>query len=137
MRFLIRWLGTAVAVAVAIWIVPGIKVDYTGNMWWTLLVVAAVLGFISATLGAVLKFISFPLIVLSLGIFNLLINTALLSFSAWLANSLFGTGLIITSFWSCLFGALVISIVSMLMWAILPDGKKDDNSGVKVGVFRL
>jgi len=123
MRFLIRWLGTAVAVAVAIWIVPGIHAAYDSNMWWTLLVVAAVLGFISATLGTALKIISFPLIVLSLGIFNLLINTALLSFSAWLANTFFGTGLVIASFWSCLLGALVISIVSMLMWLVLPDTK--------------
>jgi putative membrane protein len=94
-------------------------------MWWTLLVVAAVLGLVNATIGAVLKFLSFPLMVLTLGLFTVVINAVMLRFAAWLSNGLFGTGLYISGFWSAVFASIIISIVTTIMWGLFSDDKDD------------
>lgn len=100
-------------------IVPGITIS--NNAWLTLLVVGAILGLVNATLGSVLKFFSFPFIILSFGILNLVINAAMLQFSAWISNGLFGASLQISSFWWALLGGVVISLASMVLSWLMPD----------------
>jgi putative membrane protein len=124
MKFLVRWLSIALAVAFALWVVPGIGIEADGNMWWTLLVLAAILGLVNATIGSALKFLSFPLMVLTLGLFNVVINALMLEFSAWLANSFFNTGFVIESFWSAALASIVISFVTIVMWGLFADDEK-------------
>ncbi len=116
MNFLISWMVTAVACAAAIWIVPGVSID--GGIL-PLIMFALVFALINASIKPFLQLISFPITVLTLGFFYLVVNTVLLYLSAWLANVLFGAGVNIYSFGSALIGSIVISIVSSIVNGIV------------------
>ena len=118
MKFLLRWLTIFLAVAFAVWVVPGIGVRDGNSMWWTLVMVALILGVVNVTVGNVLKFLSFPLMILSLGLFGIIINAAMLKFAAWLSNGMLGTGFYIDGWWPAIFASIIISIVSALLWAV-------------------
>lgn len=119
MNFLIRWLSTSIAVAAAVLIVPGIEV-FAHPAWVTIAIVGAVLGFINATLGQLIKVGSIGCIVMTLGLANLIINALLLELAVWISRVLFGAAFVITGFWPAFWGAIIISIVSMLLSVFLP-----------------
>jgi putative membrane protein len=126
MKAVFVWLITAVAVAVAVWFVPGIEIagpDATLSIG----ILAVILAFINAFIKPVLKLIALPITILTLGIFALILNTLLLYLAAWVGNGLFGAGLLIESFWSALFASIVISLVSAILSAItgVNDDKKE------------
>ena len=111
MPFFIRLLINAAALWVATRIVPG--VTFTGD-WLPFLGVALVFGVVNAFIGPVAKILTFPLILLTLGLFLLVVNGLLL----WLTSSLsaaLGLGFHVSGFWAALFGALVVSIVSTML----------------------
>jgi putative membrane protein len=98
---LIKFLVTAGALWLAAWIVPGIDLsDEIG----TILLVALVFGLINMFIKPVVKLLTLPLLLVTLGLFAFVINAALLGLTAWLTD-----GLTIDSFWSALLGSLVIS----------------------------
>lgn len=94
-RFLIRLVATAVALLAAAYFVPGIVIDGGAG---TYLLVALIFGVVNATIGTLLKVMTCPLIVLTLGLFTLVINGLMLQFSAWWAQ-LFGLGFSVSGFW--------------------------------------
>jgi len=111
MPFIIRLLVNAAALWVATRIVPGVTFD--GGLI-PFLGVALVFGVINATLRPLTKILTFPLIIVTLGIFALVVNGLML----WLTSSLsssFGLGFHVSGFWAAFFGALVVSIVSALL----------------------
>jgi putative membrane protein len=110
-RFLVRWLLTALALYAAVQLVPGIS--YDGN-WTTLAGMALVFGLVNALVRPLLTLLSCPLILLTLGLFTLVINGALLLLAAHLAD-LFGVRFYVQGFSAAFWGALVISIVSFLV----------------------
>ena len=114
MSFLIRLLVNAAALWVATQIVPGVTFD--GGLL-PFLGVALVFGIINATLRPLMKILTFPLILLTLGLFALVVNGLMLWLTSTLSAS-FGLGFHVSGFWAAFFGALVVSIVSMLlsMW---------------------
>jgi len=114
MRLFIRWLITSIAVAAAILLVPGIHTD-GGNALFSVIGLAAVLGFVNALIRPILKFLSCGLIIATLGLFTLVINAGTLLLAGSWANSLFNTGITIDGFWPAFWGAIVISIVSFLL----------------------
>jgi len=119
LRLILRWLITAAAVAVAAWIVPGIEVvDSRG--WLAVLLFAAVLGFVNAFVRPILKLLSCGCIVLTLGLFIFVVNALAFLFAAWLSE-LLGIGFTVNSFWSALAGSIIVSLVSTLLSAVLPD----------------
>ncbi|MCG2661400.1 MAG: phage holin family protein [Kiritimatiellae bacterium] len=101
---LVRWLILTLAVWVAALLVPGIAYDH----WPSLLVAALVLGILNAFVKPIILLISLPLILVTFGLFLVLINALLLKATAWLVP-----GLHVASFWSALGGSLVVSIVSL------------------------
>ena len=108
MRFLIRFLTNAAALWVATRIVPG--VTYEGG-WLPFVGVSLVFAAINATLRPLIKLLTCPLILLTLGLFALVVNGLML----WLTSSVsqsFGLGFHVTGFWAAFFGGLVVSIVS-------------------------
>lgn len=124
MRLIIRWLITALALVAAARLVPGIEIrDQSG--WFAVLVMAAVLGLANAVIRPILKFLSCPLILLTLGLFTLVINAVVLYLSASLSNSLFGAGFFIDGFWPAFWGSIVVSIISALLSIFLPDHDED------------
>ncbi|MDR2672146.1 MAG: phage holin family protein [Coriobacteriales bacterium] len=117
MRVIGIWLITAVAIAVAVSLVPG--VEFVGaNVWVSLAVFAALLALLNAFIKPVLQIISLPITVLTLGIFALIVNTAVLYLAAWISNGLFGTAFIISNFGSALLASIIISIVTIILNAL-------------------
>ena len=119
MKLLIRWFAAAVAVACAAWLVPGIV--YQGGLGG-LLAVAFVLGLVNALVRPVLRWLSCGLVVLTLGLFLLVINALMLLLAAALAQQL-GIGFAVHGFGAALLGSLVISLVSWT-FGLLTGGKR-------------
>lgn len=123
MNFLIRWLSTSIAVAVAVVTVPGIDV-VASPAWITIVIVGAVLGLINATIGQLLKVHSIGCIILTFGLINLIINALLLEFAAWISRAVFGAGFLVAGFWPAFWGGIVISVVSLVLGIFLPYDKE-------------
>ncbi|MCP4427971.1 MAG: phage holin family protein [Chloroflexi bacterium] len=115
-KLIIRLLINAVALWAAAQFVDGIHL--TGE-FGGILIVALIFGLINAIIGPILKILSLPFILVTLGLFTLVINGLLL----WLTASL-SSNLSISGFWAAFWGALVVSIVSWILSAVLKD---DDN----------
>ncbi len=115
MNFIIRWIVTAIAVAAAVWIVPGIEIISGGASWVGIALFALILSLVNMSIKPILQVLSLPVTVLTLSIFYLIVNTLLLYLAAWLANGLFGAGFYIASFGSAFVASIVISIVSALV----------------------
>jgi putative membrane protein len=121
MRLLIRWVITALAILAAAWLVPGITIAEDANSWTAVFVMAAVFGLVNAFIRPLLTLLSCPLVLLTLGVFMLVINAICFSLSSWIAQNWFGVGFVIDGFWPAFFGAIVVSIVSFLLSLFLPD----------------
>lgn len=122
MTFLfLRWVINAVALYAAIAIVPGLQTQ--NPEWQAYIWLALIFGLVNALVRPLLKLLTCPLIILTLGLFTLLINTALLYLTSSL-GSVFGIGLEIEGFWSAFIGALIISVVSMLLTMLVRDSNK-------------
>ena len=113
-RLIVRWAISAAAVAVAAWIVPGISL--TGNhRVWTLILVALVLGLVNAFIRPLLALVSCGLIVLTLGLFTLVINGLMLWLASYISLHWLGLGFHVDGFWAAVLGSIVISVVSFLI----------------------
>lgn len=108
---LITWLVSAISLLIVAYLVPGFKVD----TFKTALVAAVVIGLINATLGLFLKIVTFPISVLTLGIFWLIINAAMLLLAARLVQ-----GLTITGWIPAIIGSIMLTVVHWVLWAIIP-----------------
>ena len=124
MNFALRILATAVATALAVWLIPGISLtaDTTANKALTLVAVAAILGVVNAVVKPFTQAISACLIVLTLGLFLLVINALMLMLTSWLSGQL-GLGFEVDGFVSALLGSLVISLVASVVAGLLGAGK--------------
>ena len=111
MDFVIRLLVNAAGLWVATRLVPG--VSYEGNLL-PFLVVALIFGVINATLRPLTKLLTCPLILLTLGLFALVVNGLMLWLTSSLAGAL-GIGFHVAGFWPAFWGALVVSIISTLL----------------------
>jgi putative membrane protein len=118
MRMLLNWVLSAFAVWVVAQIVPGVHVSGVTAA----LIAALVIGFINATLGLVLKIVTFPLTVLTLGIFWLVINALMLKLA-----SVFVPGFQVRGFLAAFIGAILLSLVNLLLKAIVMPSKKSSN----------
>jgi putative membrane protein len=120
MPFIIRTLVNAAALYVATRLVSG--VTFTGE-WLPFMGVAIVFGIVNAFIGPVAKILTFPLIIVTLGLFALVVNGLML----WLTSSISGTlglGFHVTGFWAAFWGALVVSIVSTLLTIAVKDAQR-------------
>lgn len=119
MNFIIRWLVTAIAVGVAVWIVPGIEVIGGTEAWVAIAIFGLILALINVSIKPLMQVLSLPITVITLGIFYLIVNTLMLYVAAWLANGIFQVGFVIATFGSAFVASIVISIVSGIMNAIV------------------
>lgn len=104
--FLKRWVTTTVGVLVSAHIVPGI--GYDKENWLGLVLATLVLGILNALIRPILVLLSLPLVIITLGLFTVVINAMLLFFVGWLFKDSFE----VLTFGAALLGALVISVVS-------------------------
>lgn len=106
-----------------VWIVP--LSDNDQGRVITVLLVALVFGLVNGTLGKIVRIVSIPLYIVTLGLFGLIVNGLMLAVVHWLSG-LAGFGLDLTSFWWGVLAALVMSVLAGLMNALLGTGKKRD-----------
>lgn len=129
--FLMRWLATTIAVAVAEWLLAGIHAD--GSL--SLIVAALLLGIINAVIRPILLLLSLPFILFTLGFFILLVNALLL----WIVGVLV-PGFHVDGFWAAFFGAIIIGIVSWAFGAVFKiggDGKAGEAMCAQDGIKRV
>ncbi|MCW3159177.1 phage holin family protein [Micropruina sonneratiae] len=112
----LRFLFSAAALAFATWVVPGIKVTASEpqNQFLAILAVAAIFGIVNALVKPLFAFASAPLLLITLGLFLLVINALMLWLTAWVAEQLH-LGWQVDGFWSAFWGALIVSIVSFIL----------------------
>jgi putative membrane protein len=109
-RFLLHWLVVALGLAAAAYLVPGVTVS-SGT---ALALGALALGFVNAVVRPVMTFLTLPLTIITLGLFYFVVNAAAFALAAALVP-----GFSVASFWAALVGALVVSVVSWVVGALL------------------
>src|SRR5580700_10255473 len=115
MRLLLNWLLSAIGLLIVSYFMPGFHVRGFGAA----LIAALVIGLVNATLGLFLKLITLPLTILTLGIFWWVINALML-----LLVSNFVRGFVVRGFWPAFWGAIVLSLINMLLKALARDVKE-------------
>ncbi len=123
MRIFLRWLFSAIALVVAAMVVPGIQIS-DNNGWVAVAVMAVLLGLVNAVIRPILSLLSCGFIVLTMGLFMLVINAVSLWLASWMAVNWFGAGFYVNGFWAAFLGAIVVSVVSFLLSMFLPDKKR-------------
>lgn len=120
--FLLRTAFTGVAIWIAALLVPGVELTDAelSDQVVTILLVALIFGVVNALLGPVVKLLALPVVLLTLGLFSLVINALLLWVTSWLAGQL-GLAFSVEGFWAALLGALVVSLVTVGLGAVLKD----------------
>jgi putative membrane protein len=112
MRLVVRFAANAVALYVAAWLLSGVT---SGDEWWTLLVAAAVFTVVNMWLRPVVRLLSLPLIILTLGLFLFVVNVLMLYVTDWLV-----AGFEIRSFGAGVLAAIVVSVVNWALHALVP-----------------
>ena len=107
MRLLLNWLLSAIALLIVSYLVPGFHVEG----FKAALIAAVGIGLINATLGVILKFVTLPLTLLTLGVFWWVVN----AFMLMLASKLLAPGFVVSGFFAAFLGAIVLSLVNMVL----------------------
>lgn len=122
-RLLLRWAINAIALWVAIELVPGL--NYVAESYVSLLIIALIFGLVNALVRPILLLLTCPLILLTLGLFILIVNAVMLSLTVWLSG-VFNLGLMSDGFLPTLLGALVISVVSGVMNLLVKEDRESN-----------
>jgi putative membrane protein len=114
--FLVRLVISGIAIWVAALIVPGVQLGEAefGEQLLTILVVALIFGVVNAVLGPVIRVVTLPLYLLTLGLFSLIVNALLLWLTGWMATQM-GLAFSVVGFWGAVLGALVVSLVTVAL----------------------
>ena len=106
MVLIISWILSALSLIIVAHIIPGFII----KSFWSALLAAVVIGLINATIGFILKILTLPLSIITFGIFLWVINAIMLKFA-----TLFFPGFEVKGFWSAFFGAIVLSVLNMIL----------------------
>ena len=117
-RMILSWLITAAALVAAAYLVPGISVRGSEGLA-AVLVMAAILGVLNVLVKPVLSFLSCGLIVLTMGLFLIVINALSLWLASWIAQNWFHIGFVVEGFWPAVWGSIVVSLVSFFLSTVL------------------
>ncbi|MEU6538887.1 phage holin family protein [Streptomyces sp. NPDC047000] len=121
-NFVVKTIANAGALAVAVWLLDKITLtgDNTGRKAWTLILVALVFGLVNAVVKPLVKVLTFPLFILTLGLITLVVNALMLLLTSWVCDKL-DLSFHVDGFWAAIWGGLIISIVSWALHLVLPD----------------
>jgi putative membrane protein len=121
-NFVVKTIANAGALAVAVWLLDKITLtgDSTGKKTGTLIIVALLFGLVNFLVKPVVKVLSLPLLILTLGLFTLVVNALMLLLTSWLAGKL-DLSFHVEGFWTAVLGGLIVSIVSWALHVVLPD----------------
>jgi putative membrane protein len=123
-NFVVKTIANAGALAVAVWLLDKITLtgSSTGRKIGTLVVVALLFGLVNFLVKPIVKVLTFPLFILTLGLITLVVNALMLLLTSWLAGKL-DLSFHVEGFWTAVVGGLIISIVSWALHVVLPDDK--------------
>lgn len=123
-NFVVKTIANAAALLVAIWLLQDITLtgDDTGKKTVTLIIVALLFGLVNFLVKPVVKLLTLPLFILTLGLITLVVNALMLMLTSWLAGVL-DLDFHVDGFWTAVLGGLIISIVSWALNIVLPDSK--------------
>ena len=123
-NFVVKTIANAGALAVAVALLDKITLtgSSTGKKIITLIVVALLFGLVNFLVKPIVKVLTFPLFILTLGLITLVVNALMLMLTSWMASRL-DVSFHVEGFWTAVVGALIISIVSWALNVVLPDGK--------------
>ncbi len=124
MKLIFRWAFTSLALFAAAYLVPGIHVE-SAEAWQVFAVMAVILGLVNAIIRPLLKVLSCPLIVLTLGLFVLIINAVSFMLASNIAVNWFNVGFYVDDFRSAILGSIIVSVVSIFANTFLRDEKRD------------
>ena len=124
MKFILWVVVNALALAAATWLLDGITL--TGrtdeDRVITLVLVALIFGVVNAVVRPIIKLLSLPFIILTLGLLIFVINALMLMLTSWISTE-FGLGFSVDGFWTAVFGALVVTVTTWILELVLPDGR--------------
>lgn len=106
MALIVSWIVSALSLVIVAHLIPGFEI----RSFWSALLAAVVIGLINATLGFVLKILTLPISILTFGIFLFVINALMIRFATF-----FVPGFEVKGFWSAFFGAVVLSILNIIL----------------------
>lgn len=121
-RFILRWVINAVALYAAIALLNGRGITPESTNWLSFIWLALIFGLINALLRPLLTILTCPLIILTLGLGTLLINTFLFYLAGVIGTS-FGVGFTVDGFWPAFWGGLIVSVVSILLNSLLHEDR--------------
>jgi putative membrane protein len=121
-RLFVRWLVLSAAIAIVAWLLPGIRAGSGMVGAVTVCITAAFLGFANAVVKPILTLLSCPMILLTLGLFLIVINAAMLQLAAW-ATRIAGYPLEVDGWGTAIIGSIAISIVTWLLSLFVRDDK--------------
>ena len=115
-KFIIRWAINAVALFLAIYIVNATigGINLESSSWLAFVWMGLIFGLVNALFRPLLSLLTCPLIILTLGLFTIVVNTILFYLVGWF-GSLFSAGYSVESFWAALFGSVLVSIASVIL----------------------
>ncbi|MET7377754.1 phage holin family protein [Streptomyces sp. NPDC005526] len=121
-NFIVKTIANAGALAVAVWLLDDITLtgDSTGKKIGTLIAVALVFGLVNFLVKPLVKVLTFPLFVLTLGLITLVVNALMLLLTSWVCGEL-DLSFHVEGFWTAVVGGLIISVVSWALNLVLPD----------------
>ena len=122
-RLILRWAINAVAIWAAITLLQGHGLELARSGWLPIVGLALIFGLMNALLRPLIEILTCPLIILTLGLGTLLINT-LMFWLTGLIGSQFGIGFTLSGFWPAFLGALICSVVSLVLTMLLHDELK-------------
>ena len=121
MRFIVNWLTTSLAIAIATFIVPGMAPFGSVEAWACFAFVGLFLSIVDSLIKPFLSAISLPLTVITLGMFQLVLNSFLLELASYLSLNIVGAGISIAGFCSAFFCGIIFSIARTVLDSVLRD----------------
>ncbi|GHH70066.1 hypothetical protein GCM10018793_03540 [Streptomyces sulfonofaciens] len=121
-NFLVKTIANAAALAVAVWVLDKITLTggSTGGKVLTLIIVALIFGLVNVLVKPIVKVLTFPLFILTLGLITLVVNALMLLLTSWVAGKL-DVSFHVEGFWTAVLGGLIVSVVSWALHLVLPD----------------
>ena len=126
-RLILRWAINAIAIWAAITLMRGNGITVEAAGWAPIIILALIFGFLNALVRPVIELLTCPLIILTLGLGTLLINTLLFWLTGVIGDQ-FNAGFSVDGFWPAFWGALIVSLVSFVLTMLLHDELKGDRA---------
>ena len=122
MHWLLRFIVTAAALWAIATYVPGFQLSH----WWDSIIAAVIFGLVNTFIGPILRFISFPFTILTIGLFSIVVNWALFALSVWLSPGFHTTGVPWEAWLSTLVGAVIMTVITTFVTTPLGESSSSD-----------